>query len=40
MANPRAVYTEYALTTGQWYDLCPEGTGQRPFRERARALEH
>jgi hypothetical protein len=30
VANPRAVYTEYALTTGQWYDLCNDGTVRAP----------
>ncbi len=30
MANPRAVYNEYALTTGQWFDLCDNGTVRRP----------
>lgn len=26
VANPRAVYTDYAMTTAQWYDLCNDGT--------------
>ncbi len=30
VANPRAVYAEYALTTGQWYDLCNDGTVRSP----------
>ena len=30
VANPRAVYTDYALTTGQWYDLCDDGTVRSP----------
>jgi Tfp pilus assembly protein PilX len=29
-ANPRAVYTEFASTTGQWYDLCNDGTVRSP----------
>jgi hypothetical protein len=30
VANPRAVYTDYALTTAQWFDLCPDGTVRSP----------
>ena len=30
MANPRAVYQDYALTTSQWYDLCDDGTVRSP----------
>lgn len=30
VANPRAVYTDYATTTGQWYDLCNDGTVRSP----------
>lgn len=30
VANPRAVYTDYAMTTGQWYDLCDDGTVRTP----------
>ncbi len=30
VANPRAVYTDYALTTGQWYDLCDTGVVKLP----------
>jgi hypothetical protein len=30
VANPRAVYTDYATTTGQWYDLCPGGEVKAP----------
>jgi hypothetical protein len=30
VANPRAVYTDYALTTAQWYDLCSDGTVRSP----------
>ncbi|MCZ3388579.1 MAG: hypothetical protein LH645_05535, partial [Actinomycetia bacterium] len=30
VANPRAVYTDYATTTGQWYDLCNNGTVRLP----------
>jgi hypothetical protein len=30
VANPRAVYAEYASTTGQWYDLCSDGTVRSP----------
>ena len=29
-ANPRAVYQDYAITTSQWYDLCPDGTAKSP----------
>jgi hypothetical protein len=29
-ANPRAVYQDYAITTSQWYDLCPDGTVKSP----------
>jgi hypothetical protein len=30
VANPRAVYSDYALTTAQWYDLCDDGTVRSP----------
>ncbi len=30
VANPRAVYTDYAQTTGQWYDLCDTGVVKLP----------
>jgi hypothetical protein len=30
VANPRAVYNDYATLTGQWYDLCDNGTVKRP----------
>ena len=30
VANPRAVYTDYAMTTAQWYDLCDDGTVRSP----------
>ncbi len=30
VANPRAVYNDFALTTGQWYDLCGDGTVRSP----------
>ena len=30
VANPRAVYTDYAMTTGQWYDLCDTGVVKLP----------
>lgn len=30
VANPRAVYQDYALTTSQWYDLCPDGSVRSP----------
>jgi hypothetical protein len=30
VANPRAVYQDYALTTSQWFDLCPDGTVRSP----------
>ena len=29
-ANPRAVYYELAMSTPQWYDLCPDGTVKSP----------
>jgi hypothetical protein len=30
VANPRSVYTDYALTTAQWFDLCDDGTVRSP----------
>jgi hypothetical protein len=30
VANPRAVYTDYAMTTGQWFDLCDDGMVREP----------
>jgi hypothetical protein len=30
VANPRAVYTDYAMDTAQWYDLCNDGTVRSP----------
>jgi hypothetical protein len=30
VANPRAVYSDYAMTTAQWYDLCNDGTVRSP----------
>jgi hypothetical protein len=30
VANPRAVYSDQAMTTPQWYDLCNDGTVRSP----------